>query len=239
MTSIRIQLSFALGISLLFSVCLTSLAFTGIWHTPQNKFASLHRQLPKLHSTASNGASSSSSPVKSYPDKDTIISFASSTGISLSLTTLGPGYRVVARSSSNETQIVGYCEGFIRPGGNILHIDKMEVFKKSIQLARDNNPDFTNGGTVFGVGLLIGLLGVRHGFDEGCTIAEFLAIDDGERQHKRLVRHYQRLGLNVIRYVGEDIKDIPDRMVWGGVGTLMNSDIKTLLSKHERIFTRG
>jgi len=118
-------------------------------------------------------------------------------------------------------------------------MDKMEVFKKAIQQAREENPAFTNGGTIFGIGMLIGVLSVRHGLEEGCNIAEFLAIDDGERQHKRLVRHYRRLGLNVVRYVGEDVKDIPDRMIWGGVGTLMNSDLKTLLGRYTSVFTEN
>lgn len=35
----------------------------------------------------------------------------------------------------------------------------------------------------------------------------------------------------MIKYVGEDIRDIPDRLVWGGCGTLMREDVDTLLSK--------
>jgi len=63
-----------------------------------------------------------------------------------------------------------------------------------------------------------------------------LAIDDGEKQHKRLVRHYKRLGLNVIRYVGEDITNVPDRLIWGGVGTLMNAEIQPLLERWSPTF---
>lgn len=119
-----------------------------------------------------------------------------------------------------------------------MHLDKMEVFKKGLELARSEYPDFRNGGTPFGIGLLIGCLCVRYGHDQNCKIAEFLAIEDSEFQHKRLVRHYKRLGLNVIRYVGEDISNIPDRMVWGGVGTLMNADIVTLLTKWSPTFLK-
>jgi len=115
-------------------------------------------------------------------------------------------------------------------------MDKMEVFKKAVARARDENPKFTNGGTVFGVGMLIGALSVRYGLEKGCEVAEFLAIDDGEKQHARLVRHYRRLGLNVVKYVGEEIRDIPDRMLWGGVGTLMNSDMKVLLGRYKSVF---
>ena len=168
---------------------------------------------------------------------DDIISYAERNGVVLSLSTLGPGYRSVARAKHDDKVIIGYCEGFLRPGSNILHLDSMQVFKKSLVKCREENPDeFTGGGTVFGVGLLLGCLCLAHGLENGCSKAEFLAIDDEERQHKRLVRYYKRLGLNVVRYVGDDIKSIPDRLVWGGAGTLMSESIVTLLERWSPIF---
>jgi len=74
-------------------------------------------------------------------------------------------------------------------------------------------------------------LAFPKGLDKGCTTAEFLAIDDEDHQHARLVRYYKRLGLNIVKYVGDDFKDIPDRLVWGGCGTLMNGDIELILNK--------
>ena len=65
--------------------------------------------------------------------------------------------------------------------------------------------------------------------EKGCTIAEFLAIDDEDFQHKRLVRYYRRVGFQVVKYVGEEVQDIPDRLVWGGCGTLMKEDISVLI----------
>jgi hypothetical protein len=62
-------------------------------------------------------------------------------------------------------------------------------------------------------------------------MAEFLAIDDETFQHKRLVRFFKRAGFRVIRYVGEDLSNVPDRLVWGGCGTLMNREIEILLSQ--------
>ena len=67
------------------------------------------------------------------------------------------------------------------------------------------------------------------GYDKGCSIAEFLAIDDEAFQHKRLVRFFKRAGFNVIKYVGDDLASVPDRLVWGGCGTLMNEKIEKLL----------
>mmetsp|Transcript_12666 Transcript_12666/g.16534 ORF Transcript_12666/g.16534 Transcript_12666/m.16534 type:complete len:224 (+) Transcript_12666:133-804(+) len=180
---------------------------------------------------------SSSSSIATAED---IIKFAEKGGVKLSINTLGPAYRAVARASHNETLVIGYCEGFVRPTGNILHLDKMEVFKKSLIKCREENPDeFTGGGTVFGVGLLLGCLCLTHGLENGCTMAEFLAIDDENFQHKRLVRHYKRLGLNVVRYVGDDLKSIPDRLIWGGCGTLMEEKIQTLMEKWTPTFKIG
>lgn len=90
--------------------------------------------------------------------------FASEQGVEISLSTLGPGYRAVARAKHNSTLILGYVEGFLRPSGKVLHLDKMEVFRKIVLRARAENPDkFKQGGTVFGVGLLMGYVCLLYG----------------------------------------------------------------------------
>lgn len=167
-----------------------------------------------------------------FATSEEIIKYGEEVGVKISLSTLGPGYRAVARAAHDEEQIIGYVEGFLRPGGKILHLDKMEVWKKAVDRARKENPDgYKNGGNVFGVGLLLGYLCLLHGKENGCIDAEFLAIDDEEYQHKRLVRYYKNSGFKVIKYVGEDVGDIPDRLVWGGCGTLMREKVDALLEK--------
>ena len=99
-------------------------------------------------------------------------------GITISFTTLGPGYRAVARAKHNETLIMGYVEGFVRPSGQILHLDKMEVFKRMVQKARKEEPNIDFGGVSFAIGLILGYRCLLHGIEKGCTTAEFLAIDD-------------------------------------------------------------
>ena len=74
-----------------------------------------------------------------------------------------------------------------------------------------------------------------HGQNQNCSVAEFLAIDDEAFQHKRLVRFFKRAGFKVVRYVGEELKDVPDRLVWGGCGTLMTQDISTLLDRWSKV----
>jgi hypothetical protein len=89
--------------------------------------------------------------------------YALQEGVQLSISTLGPGFRTVARSTLNSSAIMGYGEGFVRPSGNILHLDKMEVFQKMVQQVRKENPNFRGGGTTFGVGLLFGYQCLLHG----------------------------------------------------------------------------
>eukprot|EP00980_Cylindrotheca_fusiformis_P015069 scaffold4157_cov136-Cylindrotheca_fusiformis.AAC.19 len=153
---------------------------------------------------------------------------AEKSGVILSWSTFGPGYRAVARAKHDESLVMGYVEGFVRPAGEILHLDKMEVWKKMVKRARNEAPAMDFGGFAAGIGLLLGYRCLLHGIEKGCTTAEFLAIDDEEFQHKRLVRYYKQFGFQVVKYVGEDIQDIPDRLVWGGCGTLMREDIQVL-----------
>ena len=159
--------------------------------------------------------------------RDELEDFARDQGLEITLTTLGPGFRSTARSLHNRTEILGYVEGFTR--GNILHLDKMEVFSKVVKTVRRENPQFTGGGTSLGVGLLMGYVCLLHGQQANCKSAEFLAIDDDDFLHKRLVRYYSAAGMDIIKYVGDDFFDIPDRMVWGGCGTLMRKDVDDLL----------
>ncbi|KAL3937143.1 MAG: hypothetical protein SGBAC_007681 [Bacillariaceae sp.] len=156
-------------------------------------------------------------------------------GFVVSFTTFGPGYRAVARAQFNESLVLGYVEGFVRPAGQILHLDKMEVFKKEVEKARREGGDFDFGGIGAAIGLLLGYRCMLHGLEKGCSIAEFLAIDDEEFQHKRLVKYYKQFGFKIVKYVGEDVQDIPDRLVWGGCGTLMREEIPVLLKKFSRL----
>jgi hypothetical protein len=101
---------------------------------------------------------------------------------------------------------------------------------------RDEPPPILHlGGISFGVGLLMGYQCLLYGKARGCTTAEFLAIDDAPKQHKRLVKYYQRVGFRIVKYVGDDWKDVPDRLVWGGCGTLMTEDIDVLLEKWSKL----
>mmetsp|Transcript_18610 Transcript_18610/g.27423 ORF Transcript_18610/g.27423 Transcript_18610/m.27423 type:complete len:239 (+) Transcript_18610:34-750(+) len=174
--------------------------------------------------------SSSELPSAEAVTMDDVYKYGSERGTTLSLSTLGPGYRAVARASHDESLVLGYIEGFVRPGGKILHVDKMEVFRPSLKKAQHQNPTVFTGEVSAKVGMALGLLVFLHAKQQGCKDAEFLAIDDEAFQHKRLVRYFTRNGFTVYRYVGDDFKDVPDRLVWGGCGTLMGGTITHLIS---------
>ena len=229
----------------------------GLAHSIIRRSTSSNQQ---LHLSSHAEASAKVSPPWTV---DELEEYADKTGVVISFTTLGPGYRAVARAKHDESLILGYVEGFVRPAGNILHLDKMEVFKPVVEKAKKQQPDlFDFGGVSFGVGLMMGyrclLFGEKNCFlfsflfrrichvsnffqlpgqEKGCSVAEFLAIDDEEFQHKRLVRYYRRVGFQIIKYVGEDLKDVPDRLVWGGCGTLMREDIPVLVQKWANLMT--
>ena len=60
--------------------------------------------------------------------EDRLMEFANQEGLVLSLTTLGPGYRGVARAKHNTSIILGYCEGFLRPGEFFLYQEARPIF---------------------------------------------------------------------------------------------------------------
>jgi len=194
----------------------------------QEEASSSHLQATTTTSTTTQADGDTAKPALVWT-MDDLDAFALSEGIELSKSTLGPGFRTVARSAQNSSRILGYGEGFVRPAGDILHLDKMEVFQKMVDAVKAENPDFRGGGTTFGVGLLFGYQCLLHGSENSCIDAEFLAIDDEDFQHRRLVRFYKYAGFKVIKYIGEDFQDIPARMVWGGCGTLMRAKIDDLL----------
>jgi hypothetical protein len=57
-----------------------------------------------------------------------------------------------------------------------------------------------------------------------CRRARLLAIRDDPKQHRRLVRYFERLGFEPLREIGAAPADLPLRIIWGGSGLLMGGD---------------
>ncbi|MFY8148288.1 MAG: hypothetical protein ACOVNL_03600 [Prochlorococcaceae cyanobacterium] len=64
-----------------------------------------------------------------------------------------------------------------------------------------------------------------------CRRARLLAIRDDARQHRRLVRYFQRFGFTPVREIGAAAADLPLRLVWGGAGLLMRGELPELLRR--------
>jgi hypothetical protein len=200
----------------------------------------------------------------SFYTSDEFQVFAAAQGIAISRSNLGPAFRFIARTvpapadnlASNDHSFpstdkeqsnerandgsisVGYLEGINR--SPVLQLDTIRVSKPKLKEARATNGSFRGGGSVFGVSLLLGYASVLYGYEEcRCPRAEFLAIDDSELQHKRLVKFYSNAGFERVKYVGDGLFDIPDRLVWGGCGTLLRQDCKVLLDRWSKIFDRS
>ena len=53
------------------------------------------------------------------------------------------------------------------------------------------------------------------------------------RQGRVLARYYRRLGFATLREVGDEggMRDFADQVVWGGVGTLMEVDVRDFVAR--------
>ncbi|CAH9082541.1 unnamed protein product [Cuscuta epithymum] len=161
-----------------------------------------------------------SSAIPTIPE---IMETSRAQNIDLQLTTVGPFFRVTARNLKTKNEI-GVAQGITRVwfGGKILHLDSIKLRKETVGMEK----------SLFGIGVFIGAVAIRHGYDCGCTKAELLAINDTPLYHSKLVRFYKRIGFKVVQEVkGESLGDVGHMLVWGGIGTRMDAEIKDLLIK--------
>ncbi|KAM5549564.1 hypothetical protein ABKV19_000806 [Rosa sericea] len=159
----------------------------------------------------------------SMPTMSEILDSSRSQKLDLKLQTLGPFFRITAKSLETEKEL-GRAEGFIRVWlrGRILHLDSIKLRRETIGMEK----------SIFGIGLFIGAVAIRHGYDCGCDKAELLAINDSDKYHHKLVRFYSRIGFKAVYEVtGSTFGDLAHMLVWGGVGTRMDAKVEALLIK--------
>ncbi|KAM6575628.1 hypothetical protein CsatA_023955 [Cannabis sativa] len=162
-------------------------------------------------------------PITTPPTISEILETSRAQKLDLRLQTVGPFFRVTAKSLETNNEL-GKAEGIIRVwfGGRILHLDSIRLNKETLGMDK----------SIFGIGLFIGAVAIRYGYDCGCKKAELLAINDSELYHKKLVKFYRRIGFKVVHEVsGSRLDDIGHMLVWGGVGTRMDALIDELLLK--------
>jgi hypothetical protein len=147
-------------------------------------------------------------------------------GIQLTQSNFFAFYRIVAR---HKGEIVGFSEGSVL--GDVLHLDTVRIRRKAGAVADAERPWVASTGDGFQLGAVLGAYAMRYGYDKGCKRAELLCIKDFEEQHVRLVRYYKIAGFRVVKELGDSIEDFQDRLVWGGVGTLMETNVEDFLRR--------
>ena len=104
-----------------------------------------------------------------------------------------------SNDADEDVNIVATHEGFVAPPPfGILHMDSMRVYNSRI-----NASEKVTMRSTFGIAILLGTMSLLTAHEAGCKKCELLAIDDGNEYAAKLVRYYSRLGLVVVRGVGE------------------------------------
>lgn len=168
-------------------------------------------------------------------------------GCRLEVQSMGPAYKVellwasdvagqMVGGDPSRPDLLGSSEGFTQPTG-VVHLENIQLrrftgyWRRSWSRRYEAVPRLKREG--LGLLLSAGVAAwIRERDPFGCQRMQLLAIYDEEKQHKTLVRYYRRLGFTRIRDVGDDWRGAADRMVWGGVGTMMEGNVDDFLSRH-------
>jgi len=117
---------------------------------------------------------------------------------------------VAVRRADGQLQLLGELKGWAWPSVDGLHLDTLRVL---------GGPA---GAPSRGVGPLLAAAAFAWALETTpCRRARILAIRDDERQHRRLVRYFRRLGFSPVRALGAAVPDLAPRLLWGGSGLLM------------------
>ncbi|KAJ0443103.1 hypothetical protein HanRHA438_Chr16g0763741 [Helianthus annuus] len=174
----------------------------------------------KTHINSSNN----DNQIIENPSMSDILQSSKAQNLDLHLQTLGPFFRITAKSLETN-KVLGKAEGVIRvwwKKGKILHLDSIKLTRETLGMDR----------SIYGIGLFIGAVMIRHGYDCGCKTAELLAINDSDVYHAKLVKFYRRIGFEpVYEVTGSSMGDLAHMLVWGGVGTRMDANVERLLLK--------
>ena len=147
-------------------------------------------------------------------------------GVSLRL----EAYSLRAPDDDKES-LLGYLEAFIRPiPFKLLQLDTIRVKNQRQNSGyKRKNDNWTIDGP--GISFIMGSMALVWASGRGCTETQLLAVKDNETMHKILIRLYQSFGFKVLREIGDDSASVPDRLVWGAVGTLMAMNIPSFMQE--------
>jgi len=112
------------------------------------------------------------------PTMTEILAASKAQNLDLKLQTLGPFFRITAKSLETQNEL-GRAEGLIRLWlkNKILHLDSIRLKRETLVMEK----------SIFGIGLFIGAVAIRYGYDCGCKTAELLAINDSDLYHFKVI----------------------------------------------------
>lgn len=143
-----------------------------------SRTVSTRLQLNSLHNSRATGGSSRDNIEATFPTMNEILESSRAQKLDLQLRTLGPFFSVTAKSLETQNEL-GRAEGIIRVwlGGTVLHLDSIRLRRETLRMEK----------SIFGVGLFIGAVAIRYGYDCGCRTAELLAINDSDLYHRKVL----------------------------------------------------
>jgi hypothetical protein len=155
--------------------------------------------------------------------------YAKICGLRIKCTENALSLRLDAFPLNDDINAIGYLTAFIRPIPlGLLQLDTIQVKNRRQNLGFKRELWTVDGP---GISFIMGSYALRWASDKGCNEAELLAVNDSERMEAILVKLYESFGLKIIRKVGDDLASVPDRLLWGAVGTLMKLDINKFFSE--------
>ena len=155
--------------------------------------------------------------------------YAELCGLQLKVQPTGPFLRLEAYPIS-DSESIGYLTAFIRPWPlGMFQLDTIQVQNRRQTLGFSRKSTVNLEGP--GISFIMGSYALRWAHERGCRTTQLLAVKDSEEMHQVLVRLYGSFGFRVVKELTDSMDSVPDRLVWGAEGTLMEMDIDAFLNE--------
>lgn len=144
-------------------------------------------------------------------------------GMELKDESMGP---VLTLDLYREGDLQAYISGAVLPKKR-LHIEAYKALSRENGALLDVSP-----------GMLVFIGALAFGAAHGCTEVYGLAINDEPKQHERLLRYLKRFGGIEVKKISMRLKDVPNRLLYGGVGMIVKGDIAAMLERSKGMLQR-
>lgn len=141
-------------------------------------------------------------------------------GYSLQNNSIGPILSISLKGGPGDDSERAKISGALLPNGR-MHIESYKSVSGSL------SPSLLS--VTPGIFVFIGAL--AHASDRNCHTVVGLAINDNHLQHRRLVAYLKRYGGRPKYAVDNSAASIPARVLYGGMGTVVEGDISRMLER--------